>query len=396
MTRVESRFLGTVRGSTRAGPGRFAVPKRAYVHAEQVRLLDRPEDVFGALLGAIEEARSRILVECYWFEDDATGVRFASALALKARAGVDVAVLYDAIGSITTSGGFWDALEEAGVKVVAFHPPSLWRAPWLLHRRDHRKIIGVDGRVVYVGGVYSCDENAPTSWGGEGWCDAVVEVRGAEAVARFERVFFRTWARIGGSPLRPVVIASEGIPPTGPLIAVLANRLFRERFVIRRAYLHAIRKAKESVWIANPYFIPDGNVRRALTRAARRGVDVRVLVPRKSDNALTDAASRGLFGRLLRRGVRIYASDGPMLHAKTIVVDGAWGAVGSYNLDNRSLRYNMDVAAAVLDEPYAAGMRQSFERNLGSARAISFDEWARRSRLERVAEWGASLLSAYL
>ncbi len=375
---------------------RFGTQSAIYVHAGGVRLLDDPEESFPAIVTAIQGARERILLEWYWFAADGCGTRIADALAERAGQGVVVAILYDAIGSFGTPRAFFDRLAAAGAHVKAFHPVGFQYPVWMWNRRDHRKLLAVDGEIALVGGINLCDENAPSSWGGKCWRDAAVEIRGARAVTAFERVFLRTWTRLDGPILPPVRSGEVRVSEDGPLVAALANRLLRERFHIRRAYLQAIGRAREFVWIANPYFIPDGNVRRALSRAARRGVDVRVLVPRRSDNLLTDAASRGLQGRLLRRGVKIYAYDGPMLHAKTIVVDGVWSTVGSYNLDNRSLRFNLEIAAAVIDRPFGEAMRRAFERDLASARAITFDEWSARSRWDRCVEWGASLFSAYL
>jgi cardiolipin synthase len=387
---------GTPRPHKPTDLARLARWRPRYVRAEEVRLLDCPEEIFPRVLAALEEARERILIECYWFQDDALGSRIAEVLRRRARAGVDVSILFDSVGSITTSRRFWATLREAGAHVVEYHPVALWRSLGTLNRRDHRKLVSVDAEVVFVGGMNFCDANAPIAWGGFGWCDAALEIRGAKAAARFDHVFLRTWARLNGAPLREVrPRVAPGRAP-GPRVAALANRLIRERLLIRHAYLHAIRRARRYVWIANPYFIPDGNVRRTLIRTARRGIDVRVLVPRRSDNRLTDAASRGLHGKLLRGGVKLYAYDGPMLHAKTIVVDGTWGTVGSYNLDNRSLRFNLELAAAVIDRRVGESMRRTFERDLASASAITLDDWERRSWADRLMERGASLLSAYL
>jgi cardiolipin synthase A/B len=375
---------------------RFSTESTSYVHAAGVRLLGDPDETFSAILEAIHGARERILLEWYWFAADNAGVRIAQALAARARQGVVVAVLYDAVGSFATPRGFFEQLAGAGVHVFEFHPVNFRLPLWMLNRRDHRKLLSIDGEIAIVGGINLCDENAPASWGGKCWRDAAVEIRGARAVSAFERVFLRTWGRLGGAVLPPVQTGEIRVRESGPLVAALANRLLRERFRIRRAYLKAISSAREFVWIANPYFIPDGNVRRALARAAGRGIDVRVLVPRRSDNVLTDAASRGLQGRLLRRGVKLYAYDGPMLHAKTIVVDGVWSAVGSYNLDNRSLKFNLEVAAAVIDRAFGEALRGAFERDLASARPITYDDWSMRSRWDRVVERCASLFSAYL
>ncbi|MBI1851872.1 MAG: hypothetical protein HYR85_16165, partial [Planctomycetes bacterium] len=186
-----------------AGVERFTSRATTFVSAASMRLVDDPEDAFATLLAAIQGARERILLEWYWFAADRAGTRIAESLIERACNGVDVAVLYDAIGSISTPRSFFGKLTEAGARVLEYHPVGLILPFSKLNRRDHRKLLAVDGEIAIVGGLNLCDENAPESWGGLGWRDSAVEIRGARAVLPFERIFTRTWLRVGGSRLHP-------------------------------------------------------------------------------------------------------------------------------------------------------------------------------------------------
>lgn len=194
-----------------------------------------------------------------------------------------------------------------------------------------------------------------------------------------------------------MIVPPQTPAPAGPVLAtVIANEDLRSRFRIRRAYMRAIRRARRTIRILNAYFIPQAGVRRALRRAARRGVDVRVIVPAVPDVRLAHYAGRHVYGRLLRAGVRIHEWLGPMMHAKVVVVDGAWCALGSYNLDYRSLLHDLEVIVAVLDDEFAACVQQGVEQDLQDCREITWEVWRKRPRWDRLLEWGAYRLRRWL
>ncbi|MDH5493139.1 MAG: phospholipase D-like domain-containing protein [Myxococcales bacterium] len=308
------------------------------VDGNEVRLLHDGAECFPSMLEAIAAAEREILLEMYWFASDRVGRRFAEALADRARAGLCVRIIYDAVGSLEAERSMFEALREAGCGVREFHPIAPWRARFrigLLNRRDHRKMLIVDGCVGFCGGVNLGDPWAPVEEGGGGFRDDMVRVRGPIAVPMRE-LFFETWAKLGEQESPPSRLAIRPERADGVGVTLLANHSTLQRIAIRREYLRWIRRAQRSVFLTNSYFLPDWSIRRALIAAARRGVDVRVLLPGQSDLPAVRFASRRLYSRLIRRGVRIFEWSGSVLHSKTAVVDGVWCTVGTYNLDYRS------------------------------------------------------------
>lgn len=379
----------------------------AYAHrprllrpGHRVELLRAGADAYPSMLAAIAAARDSVCFETYVLRDDATGRRFHAALAERARAGVAVRVLYDALGSLGLSEEFVDGLRAAGAEVVEYGPVAPWRRRFRLTRRDHRKILVVDGRVGFAGGLNVGDEYAPAEAGGGGWYDLHARVEGP-AVAELAGLFRRTWVRAGGRrfPLpvpAPDPPAAPWTPTEGARATALANDELRDRWRIRDAYLHAIARAARSVRIMNAYFLPDRAVRRALGRAVRRGADVRVVVPAESDVALVQAATRHLYPRLLRAGVRIFEWPERMMHAKAAVVDAVWSTIGSYNLDYRSLRLNLEVALAVVDRAFGERLSALIEADCARCHEVGADALARRPWWRRFGDWLAYALRRWL
>jgi cardiolipin synthase len=336
------------------------------------------------MLDAIETAREQILFEMYWFGSDATGRRFATALGAAARRGVEVALVYDSVGSWDTDEALFDGMAADGVSVVEFNPLAPYKRRFrLAHltRRDHRKLLVVDGAVGFTGGINIADASAPASEGGDGWRDDMVRVEGP-AVADFVAAFARTWRRQGGAPL--VHTPNPPGPRGSQSVRVLSESVGRRQIV--RSYLYNIYRAARRIWIANSYFVPDRAVLRALRDAARRGIDVRVIVPGRSDVPIMRYASRAVWGTLMRRGVCIYEWQGSMMHAKTAVIDGAWGTIGTFNLDYLSLRSNLEINVAVHDPEFGALMEASFERDLAECREVDPGDFRFRPLSERLAE----------
>jgi cardiolipin synthase len=253
-----------------------------------------------------------------------------------------------------------------------------------LTRRDHRKILAVDGVLGFTGGVNIADQWLPEHEGGRGWRDDVVRIEGP-AVLGFVRCFRNTWE--DETDTRPTVSPIVAARPLGPLnVQVLAESTRRHRREIVRAYLYHIYRAHRRIWIANPYFVPDARITRALVLAALRGVDVRVLVPGKSDVEVVRLASRAIFEKLLAAGVHIYEWQANILHSKTAVIDGEWSTIGTLNLDYRSLRMNLEVNVAILDPGFARLMEQSYENDLQHSERIELAAFRERPLTERLVE----------
>lgn len=362
-----------------------------------VRLLRDGVEAFPAMLEAIARAETEILLEIYWIGDDAVGEVFRDALVAKAREGVIVRVVYDAIGSLGLPASFFRELEIAGGEVRDFHPLSPFRPAFDLTRieeRDHRKLLVVDKEIGFTGGLNLARPWLPVHEGGEGWRDDMIEVRGRPA-SELRTLFYKTWRRIHTSGLLPFFVPDSvargpkdlvplGRRPTAPIFVLASLR--RSRRNLRREYLSRIHRATSDIAIANSYFIPDHTVRHALYRAVSRGVRVRILVPRKSDIAIAQFALEAMYEQLLRHGVELYAHAGPMMHAKTLVIDDRFAMIGSYNIDERSRRKNLEASVAVDDVAFATHVRTWFDHDVLRAERVDLETWRKRSLVRRVAE----------
>jgi len=344
-------------------------------------------ETFPAMLEAIAAAKTSVLLEVYILAADATGDRFKAALLERARAGVKVRILYDAVGSFGLATSWSEELREAGVEIHVFNPIALWRRRFRWSHRDHRKILVVDDKVAFTGGLNIADDYAPSEEGGKGWHDMHCRVRGP-AVLDLSRLFRRTWIASGGAVYPWPPRASDA--PEGPgesYARVIENTKRRQRGAFRRTYLHVIKHARDSVMIENAYFLPERRVRRALARAVRRGVKVSVIVPGHSDVKMVEYASDYVLRRLAKRGVEILRWQGPMMHAKTAVVDGMWSTIGSYNFDAQSRFNNLEVTLEILDPKLGAEMVEEF--NESRANCTLYDEaaWLRLPWYRKVLAW---------
>jgi cardiolipin synthase len=368
-----------------AGPPWFEVD------ADSVRLLRDGEHAFPAMLEAIAGAEREILLEMYWVGMDRVGETFRDALAARARAGVTVRVTYDALGSAGIQPSWWAPLVTAGGRVAQFNALSPFDPRFRLARveqRDHRKVLAVDERHAFVGGMNLATQWLPRSEGGQGWRDDAIEVRG-EAAEEVRTLFYRTWRKLTGerppADVRPLRRRRAG------RVWVLASQ-WRTLRSVHAEYVRRIRHARERIDIANPYFVPDRAVRRALFRAVRRGVRVRVLVPESSDVPVVQFAVEALFDTLLRHGVGVWALPDTMLHSKLAMIDASFTTVGSYNLDERSWLKNLEINLAVEDAAFTGHVRAAFERDLEVAHPVGLDGWRRRAMSRRAFEWAAYAL----
>lgn len=371
------------------------------IGSDEVRLLRDGVEALPAMRAAIAIAKREVLLEMYWIAPDTVGIAFRDALVERARAGVTVRVIYDAVGSLSIAPSFWDPLVRAGGEVREYHPLSPLRPAFDLARieqRNHRKILVVDGRRGFTGGINLARPWLPIEDGGEAWRDDAIEVVG-HASSELRTLFYKTWRRMGlrrlpHDPLGSLALPNDLIPlskrPSGR-VYVLAS-LRRNRRNLRREYLAHLNRATRSIEIANSYFIPDRSVRNALYRAVLRGVRVRVLVPSKSDVAVVQFALEAMYESLLRNGVEIYCHSGPMMHAKTAIIDDRFATIGSYNFDERSRTKNLEVNIAVEDEPFATYVRTWFDRDLETATHLDLYEWRARPLARRGVEYMAYAL----
>jgi cardiolipin synthase len=336
-----------------------SLPQTVTVGGQEIRVFIESAPYFDALVQDIARARRRVWVEVYIFANDAGGTRIAEALKERARAGLDVRVLYDAAGSYFTPNKFFADMQAVGIKVHAFH--TLWeglRAMKLLrfiNRRNHRKLIVVDDHVGYFGGMNLIDNAEPTghekgaiAGSSQGWRDVHVRFAGTQ-VSQLAESWERSWLRATGEkiPRRPRAYCRGTISGDGDAIHFFDSGWGKRYSRAARVYNSLLRRARESVWISMAYFIPVGKVLRSLLRARRRGARVRVIVPGKSDVKIVQRATAYLYARLLKRGVRFYERQERMLHSKVMVVDGIWTVVGSCNLDPRSLWLNLEFMAVI-------------------------------------------------
>lgn len=397
-------------------------------------LLIDGEEAFKIMGAACDTAESEILVETYILRDDRVGVSLFKHLEAAVKRGVRVSVLADSIGSFGTGRQYWRDLEEAGIAVRLFHP--WWRTPFHALRRDHRKILVVDRKLAYTGGMnIGIEYGSSIRSTAKAWRDTFIQVEGPVS-HELAAVFAEGWDRAGGDPLPGLeyVSWSEGIvqPPRGfaafrsPQVRNRVKRQMalrrdrrRGRRVVRGtgelvsleddavmvldsrpgrgqpetiAVLSALwGAARERLWVTTPYFAPPIGALDILSSAVKRGVDVRLLLPGKTDMALIRHAAHGTYHKLLKAGVRIFEYQPAVLHAKTMVVDGQVGVVGSANLDFRSLWLNAECNLLLFNNETAHALEKAFEADVAQSTEITLEEWETRSLRHRM--WDALALS---
>ncbi len=369
---------------------------------------------YQAMLKAIRGAKQHVHLEMYIFEADEIGHLFSEALKERARAGVRVRLLYDSVGSINTPKSFFAELAAAGVQVAEFNPVKSIGALDLLalQNRDHRKLLVTDGRVAFLGGinissVYSGGSSNPSGSGGRmadkpfeerPWRDLQVRLEGP-VVADLQRAFARQWEKWSKQPLEDANL----YPPAGPaagrdLVRALPGSPSDNNGLdpLYIALISAIESADAEILITNAYFVPHPQLLEALKSAAARKVAVTLLLPGRSDNALVYHAGRSYYRQLLEAGVKIHERKTRFLHSKSAVVDGVWSAVGSTNLDWRSLAYNDELNAVIVGPEFAAKMKAIFLKDLANSEEITPASWARRPLEDRVKEAASRLLALWL
>ena len=369
-----------------AASARFALRPEDLSQGNRIDLLRDGASAYPRMLEAIAGARQFVLLETYIFSDDFVGRQFARALASKALEGVHVRVLVDSLGSRATPREFFGWMRSQGIRVQAFHPIRPFLHGLRYRSRNHRKVLIIDGSTAFVGGLNLSREYAPLEDGGGGWRDTEIELEGP-AVAELARLSLDYWPKERTRHPAPMIrIVPPPAQEDGSPVLILGSSPLQDRFRISRNLRFAFRRARRRIWIANPYFLPSRALRGELRRATRRGVDVRLLVPRVSDVPPALHASHRLFERYLKWGVRIFEWPGPMMHAKTAVIDTLWSTVGSYNMDSLSLLLNDELTAVVFNRDFGARLEAMFREDFGACKELTLDDWRKRGWLRRLAE----------
>ena len=410
-------------------------------------LIDGPS-TYSAMMQAIVSAKDHINMETYIIEDDEIGQKFAALFIQKQQSGVQVNLIYDSVGSSSTPKEFFKKLTDAGVNVLEYNPinPLDTRKDWDVNQRDHRKLLIVDGETGFVGGinissVYSSgsfgrgssgkqnsqSKKAQASAGGgnhqpsntgnsnlgpvlaispaqvqavselEGtpWRDTHMQITGP-VVAEFQKLFFETWASQKGQAFAQKnyfpALANQG----NEIVRAIGSTPDEPYSQIYSTLISAINSAETQVFLTNAYFVPDPQLLASLKEAVARGVDVRLLLPEKTDSIMVFYASRSFYDELLSSGIKIYERQGAMLHAKTALIDGVWSTIGSTNLDWRSFVNNQEINAVMLSQDFGGKMQAVFEKDLTSSKQVTLEAWRARSVTARLKEKAARLWARFL
>ena len=357
-----------------------------YIHANQA---------YDQMEKAIREAQHHVFMMSYIFRADQAGQRFRDLLAERARAGIEVKLLVDGVGGQELSKKFLKPLLAAGAEFATFMPVFKLRPNWRPNLRNHRKILVVDDRVGFAGGLNIGEEYQGRRKRYAPWRDTHLRLEGP-AVRRLQEVFAEDWLFATDDDLADTEHFIEVKPCGGQLVQVVDSGPDREHETIHAVFFTAVNEANKSVYITTPYFVPDPAMRLALKSAAWRGVDVRILLPGQSDLKLVQWAGRSYFQELLEAGVRLYEHRPGVLHAKTMVVDSQWSTVGSANMDRRSFRLNFEANVLVAGEEFALRMDEIFENDIAGAQEINLEMLANKRLRSRMVEAFARILSPVL
>lgn len=361
----------------------------------EARLLVDSEGFYGALREAIRDAREHVHCLFYIWRRDDTGREFRELLMEKARAGVQVRVLLDGLGSFRALGSFMDPLRATGASVEPFLPLQLGPNHWNINFRNHRKLVVVDGQTGFLGGLNIGDEYRV------GWHDLAVRLRGP-VVDQIQEIFVDDWAYAAREDLHDLRYFRGTEPPPGsgaePLSScgVVASGPDMLLNVTLEAFFASINAARTRIWIFTPYFIPDSATFMALRSAVFRGADVRLLVPRKSNHLIAGTAAKSYYPDLLRAGVRIFEYTAGFLHGKAILFDDRLAVIGSANFDVRSFRLNFEASCFVGGTGFNRALAEIFEADLAKSVEIPREGALERNAALRILESASHLLSPLL
>jgi cardiolipin synthase A/B len=374
------------------------------VVGNKVELLIDGPTTYDAMFVAIENAKDHINMETYIIEDDEIGQRFAKLLINKQISGVQVNLIYDSYGSISTPKAFFEPLIASGGNVLEFNPinPLNTRKGLEFSRRDHRKLLIIDGQIAFVGGINISSVYSSGSFGKsksthnkQQWRDTHLRMTGP-VVSDFQKLFIATWNEQQGEPLAFKQYFPEEANQGNEVVRALGSNPEEPYSQMYVTLLSVINSAETQISLTNAYFVPDPQMLTALKEAALRGVDVRLLLPDKTDSNLVFYASRSFYDELLSANVKIYERQDALLHAKTLLVDGVWSTIGSTNLDWRSFTNNQEINAIVLGQDFGAQMQTMYEKDLQSSKRITLEDWRKRSISLRIKERAARFWARFL
>jgi len=380
-----------------------SVTESPLTKGNKVTLLNDGQATYAAMFHAIQLAKDHINLETFIIEDDEVGRTFADLLLQKQAEGVQVRLIYDSIGSLNTPTAFFQRLRSAGIQVVEFNPlnPFKTHSFWLLKNPDHRKMLIIDGTVAIAGGINISSVYSSSLSGRKAkrsslpWRDTDVQIEGP-AVAEFQRLFLDTWQKQKG----PDISEGKFFPPLKEigtaLVRVVGSTPGEDNRITFVVYVSAFTFAEHSIHLTNAYFIPDNQILNALADAAKRGVDVKIILPSTTDSTMALNAARYNYSALLQAGVKIYELRNAILHAKIAVIDGVWSTVGSTNLDYWSLLSDDEVNAVILSREFAVDMEQIFTKDLAESEQILRDTWEKRSVSRKIKESFAHLFANWM
>jgi len=386
-------------------------PTRLVV-GNRVALLQDGPATYKAMFAAISQAKDHINMETYIIEDDEIGRDFSKVLIDKQRAGVQVNLIYDSVGSVNTPRAFFDHLKENGINVLEFNPvnPLMAKNGWQINQRDHRKLLIIDGHTAFLGGINISAVYSGGSFGRRAspkvdaqkadapkvpWRDTDMLIAGP-VVANFQKLFIQTWTKQKGAALADKkyfpLINNQG----GEVIRAIGSSSDDAAPQMYTTLISAINSAETAIYLTIAYFVPDPQLLDALKIAVKRGVDVKVILPSQTDSGLVFHAGRSYYAGLLEKGIKIYERREKLLHSKTVLIDGVWSTVGSTNLDWRSFLHNDELNAVVLGTDFGAQMNAMFNKDLAGSDEITLEQWRQRGFVKRIKETAARLWAYWL
>ena len=374
-------FLHTVSGAT----------GMVFVAGNKIELMNNGDEFYPAMLEAVDRAEWSVTIEAYIYWAGDIGLRFARALERRAKAGVSVKILLDAVGSASIGSEILETLESGGCQ-LAWYNRIQWYSIGRFNHRTHRKSLIVDGRIGFTGGAGIADVWSGHAQDARHWRDMQIRVEGP-AVVPLQTGFAVNWLQTTGE----LITGHRYYPPTdcgGPLSALtVMSSPETGASTVRTMYYLSIVCARKSIYIANPYFVPDATAVETLIDAKRRGVDVRIMVAgAHNDNWLARRNSIMLFGKLLEAGIEVLDYNRTLLHHKTMVVDGVWSTIGTTNFDNRSFAHNEESNVCIYDRTLAERLQETFLADMKDCEHVSFEAWRKRGIWSRAQEVVASFL----
>ena len=373
--------LGTIKHATRSAFKFIGFDSKHEFERESPttwKITTTTEEAWQQLLKTISEARESIYIEQFLFFPDAIGQQFIELLVKKAKEGVHVKLIVDSVGSFPLGRSeYLDVMHQAGVKVKFFN----WMLPFsknskkLLYFRNHRRLTIVDRQIMITGG--TC-----ISKNMEHWRDTQIRLEGP-VVQQAVHVFDRTWKKVYKK--HTLNLGTQYKSGIDSFSYITQAPFLAEKHLYHRL-IDAIRQARKHIYLTTPYFLPDNKLQRVLILAVKRGVDVRVLIPEKSNHPIVDIGSHSYFEYLLNKGLRIVRYKPSMIHAKTVTIDDEWAMVGTLNLDNVSLKYNFESAVITTNRLCAAELREIFVKDLRSSSEVRLHDWKNRSNIQKFKE----------